>query len=78
MDILAENQELNLVLEQLINGFLPVEHPDIFQEIYDGLKYGNGGMADPYFVIKDFASYSDAQRRVDATYQRPQNGGQRL
>lgn len=72
LDILAENQELNLVLEQLINGFLPVEHPDIFQEIYDGLKYGNGGMADPYFVIKDFASYSDAQRRVDATYQRPQ------
>jgi len=72
LEILEQNPELNLVLEQLVNGFLPVEHPDMFQEIYHGLKYGNGGMADPYFVIKDFESYSDAHRRVDELYRQPE------
>ena len=70
-DILDQDPELSLVLEQLINGFLPVEHPDMFREIHDGLKFGNGGMADPYFVIEDFASYSDAHRRIDETYKQP-------
>jgi starch phosphorylase len=72
LDIVEQNPELNQVLEQLVNGFLPVEHRDMFREIYNGLKYGNGGMADPYFVIKDFASYSDAHRRVDELYRQPE------
>ncbi|NMB45944.1 MAG: glycogen/starch/alpha-glucan phosphorylase [Firmicutes bacterium] len=70
--ILEQDPELNLILEQLVNGFLPVEHPDMFKEIYEGLKYGNGDMADSYFVIKDFASYSNAHRQIDQLYRQPQ------
>jgi starch phosphorylase len=72
LEILEQNPELNLVLEQLVSGFLPVEHPDMFREIYHGLKYGNDGMADPYFVIKDFESYSNAHCRVDELYRQPE------
>ena len=71
-DILEQNSELNLILEQLINGFLPVEHPDMFKEIYEGLKYGHGGMADPYFVIKDFASYQNAHSQIGEMYGQPE------
>ena len=73
IDIIESDPELAQVLDQLVNGFLPVEHPDIFREIYHGLKYGHPGqMADPYFVIKDFASYSEAHQRIDALYRRPE------
>ena len=41
----------------------------MFREIYQGLLYGNGGMADPYFVLKDFSSYREAHRRINAEYQ---------
>jgi starch phosphorylase len=60
---------LRQVIDQLISGFLDPSHPEMFREIYQGLLYGNGGMADPYFVLKDFSSYREAHRRINAEYQ---------
>jgi starch phosphorylase len=63
---------LRQVVDQLVSGFLDPGHPEMFREIYQGLLYGNGGMADPFFVLKDFDSYREAHLRIDAEYQQPE------
>jgi starch phosphorylase len=69
MTIYESNQEIRKALTQMIDGTLCPDHPAVFQDIYHALLLGeNGGMADPYLVLKDFGSYSMAQRRVDHDY----------
>lgn len=51
------------VMEQLVNGFLPVP-PDEFKAHYQAfLQEG-----DYYFVLKDFAAYADAQQQAGELY----------
>ena len=57
------DKRIQQVLEQLVNGFFP-DVDDHFEPIHDSLLMQN----DEYFVLKDFASYIDAQERVDAAY----------
>jgi len=70
-DVYLSDPYLKQVLDQLVNGFVNAQHPELFQELYNGLLQGNGGMADPYFVLKDFASYREAHEEVDKQYQDP-------
>ncbi len=62
MDIYNSNQAVRKVLTQLINGFY---HPDteLFRPLYDSLT-----QQDVYFTLKDFDSYAEAHKRVDAAY----------
>ena len=54
----------------MIDGTVSPENPALFQDIYHSLLMKDGGgMADPYFVLKDFGSYSMAQIRVNEDYQ---------
>lgn len=70
MMIYESNQEIRKALTCLIDGTLFPDHPTTVQDIYHALLLGEGGgMADPYFVLKDFGSYSMAQQRVDQDYQ---------
>ena len=56
-------------MDQLINGELCPENHQLFQELYHALLFGdNGGMADPYFVLKDLPSFLSTQRRVGEAY----------
>ena len=56
-------------MDQLINGELCPENHQLFQELYHALLFGdNGGMADPYFVLKDLPSFLSTQRRVGDAY----------
>ncbi|MBQ2976719.1 MAG: glycogen/starch/alpha-glucan phosphorylase [Clostridia bacterium] len=64
MRIFETNAELRRALTQIIDGTLFPENPAMLQDIYHNLLF-----KDPYFVLKDFGSYSMAQRRVDADYQ---------
>ena len=64
MRIYENNAELRKALTQIIDGTLFPENPATLQDIYHNLLF-----SDPYFVMKDFGSYSMAQRRVDADYQ---------
>jgi starch phosphorylase len=57
------DKRIQQILEQLINGFFP-DVDDHFEPIHDSLLMQN----DEYFVLKDFASYIDAQERVDNAY----------
>ncbi|HTL67576.1 MAG TPA: glycogen/starch/alpha-glucan phosphorylase [Lacunisphaera sp.] len=56
--------ELRAVVEWLGSDFFTPGQHGVFSLLHDSLL--NGG--DPYLVLADFRSYSDAQLRVDATY----------
>ena len=64
MHIFETNGELRRALTQIIDGTLFPENPAAVQDIYHNLLFN-----DTYYVLKDFGSYSMAQRRVDRDYQ---------
>ncbi len=64
MHIYENNAELRRALLQIIDGTLFPDNAAMLQDIYHNLLF-----SDPYFVLKDFGSYSMAQRRVDADFQ---------
>ena len=67
--IYEQNAELRRALTQMIDGTLFPDNPALLQGLYHDLLFGSwGAPADPYFVLKDFGSYSMAQRRVDLDY----------
>ena len=68
-DIYNSDQDIRTVLTQLINGFYSKDNPELFREIYNSLLEKNGGeRADQYFILKDFRSYEEAQKRVEKAY----------
>ena len=68
-DIYNKDQDIRLVLTQLINGFYSPNDPNLFRELYNSLLDSNGGeKADQYFILKDFRSYEEAQKRVGEFY----------
>jgi len=72
LTIYESNQELRKAMTQIIDGTLFPKHPTVVQDLYHNLLVGeNGGMADQYFVLKDFGSYQMAQRRVNDDYLNP-------
>ncbi|MDR3051373.1 MAG: glycogen/starch/alpha-glucan phosphorylase [Oscillospiraceae bacterium] len=67
--IFENNQAIRRALTMMIDGSLTPDNPKVFQDLYHALLFGdNGQMADPYFVLKDFGSYSMAQRRLEDDY----------
>lgn len=69
MTIFNSDMEIRRVLMQLINGFYAPEDPGRFKDIYDSLLNRNSSeRADTYFILKDFRSYAEAQKKVDAAY----------
>ena len=69
MDIFNNDQDIRQVLMQLINGFYSPEDPEMFREIYDSLLHAQGGnRADVYFILKDFRSYAQAQKKIEEKY----------
>ena len=54
----------------MTDGTLLPNEPMALQELYNALLLGeHGSMADSYFVLKDFGSYSMANRRMMDDYQ---------
>ena len=67
--IFESNQEIRLAMTQMIDGTLTPENPSVLQDLYHSLLLGDwGSMGDSYFVLKDFGSYSMAQRRLNKDY----------
>ena len=68
-EVYETNPQVRKVMEQLIDGTLCPENPRMFQEIYHSLLFGDGGgMADPYFVLKDLTSYVNTQKQMMRDY----------
>ena len=62
------DEEIRQVLMQLINGTFSND-TELFRDLYDSLlNTKNTDRADRYFILADFRSYADAQKRVEAAY----------
>ncbi len=69
MSIYETNQEVRLAMTQMIDGTLMPDNPAALQDLYHSLLLGSwGSTGDPYFVLKDFGSYSMAQKRLNNDY----------
>ncbi len=62
-EIYDNDPRVHRVVDQLVDGTYTEEDNNIFRELYDMLLN-----KDEYFILKDFAAYADAQRRVDEFY----------
>ena len=72
------DQDIRHVLMQLINGEYSPNDPERFRELYNALLIDGGyNRPDPYFILKDFRSYAEAQKRVEAAY-RDEKGWARM
>ena len=66
-EIFNNNQDVRRVLMQLINGTYAQD--DLFRDLYNSLLNTLcTSKADTYFILKDFASYAEAQKKVEAAY----------
>ena len=69
MDYFNNDQDIRRVLMQLINGQYAPQNPELFREIYDSLLNTNSSdRPDMYFILADFKSYAEAQKRVEEAY----------
>ena len=74
MEIFNYDQDIRDVIMELINGKYSPEDTEMFRDIYNSLLNNDGGRrADTYFILKDFRSYAEAQRKIDERY-RDTNG----
>ena len=69
MQIFNSDQDIRKVLMQLINGFYSPGNPELFRDLYNSLLNTQCTQyADTYFILKDFRSYAEAQKRVMEAY----------
>ena len=69
MMIFETNHEVREAMTQMIDGTLTPDNPGVLQDLYHSLLLGGwGSMGDSYFVLKDFGSYSQWQKRVNKDY----------
>ncbi len=66
--VVQSDPMLARVVDALTNGLLCPEKPGLFREIANSLLYGDYGYADPYMVLRDFADYRAAHKRIAADY----------
>jgi glycogen phosphorylase len=62
-EYLADNEELQAVMQLIGDGFFSRGNSAQFQPLLDNLT-----AHDPYFVLADYQSYADCQASVDQTY----------
>ena len=69
MDIFNSDEEIRKVLMQLVNGFYSPDDPERFRTLYNSLlNTQSTDKADRYFILKDFRSYAEAQKRIEEFY----------
>jgi len=69
MEIFNNDQDIRKVLMQLINGTYSRD-TELFRHLYNSLLNTlSTSKADTYFILKDFRSYAEAQRKVGIAYQ---------
>ena len=67
MEIFNNDQDVRKVLMQLING--TYSHTELFRPLYNSLlNTQSTSKADTYFILKDFKSYAEAQKKVEQAY----------
>ncbi len=69
MEIFNSDPDIRKVLMQLINGTYSPDDPERFRHLYNSLlNTESTSKADTYFILKDFKSYAEAQKKVEKAY----------
>jgi len=69
MDIFNSDAGIRQVLMQLVNGTYAPDDAERFRPLYNSLLNTlETDIADRYFILKDFRSYAEAQKRIEAFY----------
>ena len=69
MDIFNNDPDIRRVLMQLINGTFAPYDTELFRPLYNSLlNTQSTSKADMYFILKDFRSYADTQKKVEEAY----------
>ncbi|MDE7063713.1 MAG: glycogen/starch/alpha-glucan phosphorylase [Lachnospiraceae bacterium] len=69
MQIFNHDQDIRQVLMQLINGFYSPQDSELFRPLYNSLLNTQCTQyADTYFILADFRSYAEAQKKVMEAY----------
>ncbi|MBO4845732.1 MAG: glycogen/starch/alpha-glucan phosphorylase [Lachnospiraceae bacterium] len=69
MEIFNSDEEIRKVLMQLVNGFYSHNDTELFRTLYNSLlNTESTDKADRYFILKDFRSYAEAQKKIEAFY----------
>ena len=69
MDIYNSDADIRRVVNQLIDGTYSQGDKEMYRDLYNSLLTAQGGSkADTYFILKDFRSYADAQKKVEEAY----------
>lgn len=68
-DIYFNDWELKRVIDQLMDGTYSHGDYEMYKNLYNSLLNTQcSSKPDTYFILKDFRSYADAQKRVEETY----------
>lgn len=68
-DIYNNDPDVRRVVEQLVDGTYAHGDREMYRDLYNSLLNTKGGdRADMYFILKDFRSYAEAQKRVEEAY----------
>ena len=69
MDIYNSDAEIRQVVDQLVDGTYANGDHEMYRDLYNALLTTNDSpRADMYFILKDFRSYAEAQKRVEEAY----------
>ena len=68
-DYYNKNEELKTVIDQIQTGFFSPDDPDRYKDLIGTLL--NGG-EDYFMVLADFEAYSNIQKEIEKTYQKPE------
>ena len=70
MQIYNSDEGIRKVVNQLVDGTFSPNDPGLFRDLYNSLLNTQCTQyADTYFILKDFRSYVDAQKRIVEYYQ---------
>ena len=68
-EIYQNDKDIHEVLDQLVDGTYANGDPELYKDLYQSLLFGDtGSQADMYFILKDFHSYAEAQKKVEEAY----------
>ena len=69
VDIYFADWDIKRVVDQLMDGTYANGNREMYRDLYNSLlNTQSSDRADTYFILKDFRSYADAQKRVEEAY----------
>ena len=69
VDIYINDWDIKRVVDQLVDGTYGNGDRELYRDLYNSLlNTYSSDRADTYFILKDFRSYADAQKRVEVAY----------